>query len=149
MMRSEPKLSSPASGKWPYPEELWSHNDHPFIDGNYRNNRFRSTSTPIRGLTSSVMIQVATVIYARQPSFQAFAEGAVPMAKIIEKSIQEARTGATLPAYLREPTRTPDIGMSRAPTPMLPPSEVRDTGSFLSVKDGEQVGEGTVSVEPA
>jgi len=167
MMNDEPKLSPPDSEKWPYPEELWSYRDHPFIAGFYRNNRFRSTSTPIRGLTSSLMvysrsthlaanankplqIQLAMVVYDRGPSFQAFAEGAVPTAQVINKILNEAKAEALLPPYLRVPASTPDMGMSRATTPLpsLPRGPQGPESPSTSAKSGEEAGD-TIPVMPA
>jgi len=146
-MHNEPKLSPPDSEKWPYPEELWSYSEHPFIAGFYRNNRFRSTSTPIRGLTSSLMIQLAMVVYDRRPSFQAFAEGAVPTAQVINKILDEAKAEALLPPYLRVPASTPGMGMSRTTTPLPSlPGEPQGPGSpSTNVKGGGEAGD-TISV---
>jgi hypothetical protein len=97
-----------------------------------------------------VQIQLAIVVYARQPSFQAFAEGAVPIAQVIDQIMKEAKVLALLPPHLREPAPTPDMGMSRAPTPLPPlPGEVQDSESQMtSVKSREEAGRDRVSIVP-
>ncbi|ODO07898.1 hypothetical protein I350_03479 [Cryptococcus amylolentus CBS 6273] len=57
---------------WPYEEEF-----HVSclitVTGGYRMHRFRSERTPIKGLTSDVLIHTATVAYGSSPSFARFA----------------------------------------------------------------------------
>jgi len=75
IMALEPKLSQQNTPQWIYPEEFHNFSDHPYINGHtYRNHRFRSTSTPIKGLTSSMLILTAEVALGRVAKFQKLSE---------------------------------------------------------------------------
>ncbi|KAI0315561.1 NUDIX hydrolase domain-like protein [Amylostereum chailletii] len=58
------------SEHWPYDVELHSTTDVSVNWlGPYRMHRFRSSASPIKGLTSDILTTVATVAYDRQPSY--------------------------------------------------------------------------------
>lgn len=97
-----------------------------------------------------LQIQLAMVVYDRRPSFEAFADGAVPTAQVINKILNEAKAEALLPPHLRVPASTPVVGMSRATTPLpsLPGKLQGPEGPLTSVKSGEEAGD-TIPVMPA
>ncbi|KAF8313653.1 hypothetical protein DL93DRAFT_2080982 [Clavulina sp. PMI_390] len=117
MMLSDPNLSPTGSENWFYEEELHNYTDHAFITGEYRNNRLRSVSTPIKGLTSSVMIQLAMVAYDRPPSYEHLAPKAASRTAVIETILgeyqrihkAEGEAGEDRPRVqpFRNPTRSP------------------------------------------
>ncbi|TYJ56010.1 hypothetical protein B9479_003252 [Cryptococcus floricola] len=66
-------LSEKGGEWWPYEEEFHSTEDRIGVTGGYRMHRFRSERTPIKGLTSDILIHTATVAYGSSPSFARFA----------------------------------------------------------------------------
>jgi len=68
---------SPIGGeKWPYEAELHSTSEAQWLRGSsYRMHRFRSTSTPIKGLTSDILILLAEIVFNRKPDYERFAPG--------------------------------------------------------------------------
>ncbi|KAF8484378.1 NUDIX hydrolase domain-like protein [Gautieria morchelliformis] len=68
---SEP-LSVQGSENWPYSTSLYSTSDisiSPHV-GTYRMHRFRSSYTPIKGLTADILITAAEVAYNRKTSYE-------------------------------------------------------------------------------
>ncbi|OCF44860.1 hypothetical protein I317_01349 [Kwoniella heveanensis CBS 569] len=66
-------LSEAGEEWWPHEEEYHSTHDRIGATGGYRMHRFRTTRTPIKGLTSDVLIQTAMVAYGRSTSFDRYA----------------------------------------------------------------------------
>ncbi|KAF8329337.1 NUDIX hydrolase domain-like protein [Cantharellus anzutake] len=106
IMNDEPNLSPQDSENWHYPEELYNQNEHPIFDGNhmYRNNRFRSTSMAVKGLTSSIMIFVAEIAFNRKPSFQHLSALHLPFGESV-RAIVEGKL--MRPSDLQLPTTSP------------------------------------------
>ncbi|KAL7419386.1 hypothetical protein Q5752_006224 [Cryptotrichosporon argae] len=69
----EPGLSTPGGPNWPFEEDQHSIEDRVGTTGGYRMHRFRTTHTPIKGLTSDILIHAAAVAYAAAPAFGRFA----------------------------------------------------------------------------
>ncbi|KAF9059556.1 NUDIX hydrolase domain-like protein [Rhodocollybia butyracea] len=64
-------LAERGTEDWPYEEEFYSTADRLYPDlGNtvYRMHRFRSTASPIKGLTAEILIRVASIAFDRPPT---------------------------------------------------------------------------------
>lgn len=113
VMGLEPKLSERNTLQWVYPEEFHNFSDNLYNGHTYRNHRFRSTSTPIKGLTSSMLILLAETGLGRLAKFEKFSENQLPKHKDIQIILEEAamRTGTY---QIDEPSgsQTPDIAIS-------------------------------------
>lgn len=68
---SEP-LVEVGSENWPYSSEFYHPTDNPspITGGDYRMHRFRSSYTPIKGLTADIMITIAEIAYQRDTVFE-------------------------------------------------------------------------------
>jgi len=84
VMGLDPKLSKRNTPQWVYPEEFHNFSDNLYNGHTYRNHRFRSTSTPIKGLTSSMLILVAETGLGRLVKFEKFSENQLPKDKDIQ-----------------------------------------------------------------
>ncbi|KAF5392384.1 hypothetical protein D9757_001563 [Collybiopsis confluens] len=67
------KLVEKGSDDWPYDEEYYNFADFDFprLDnpsGVVRLHRFRSTASPIEGLTANILMRVATIAYGKPPA---------------------------------------------------------------------------------
>eukprot|EP00914_Ancora_sagittata_P035041 GHVO01070692.1.p1 GENE.GHVO01070692.1~~GHVO01070692.1.p1 ORF type:complete len:174 (+),score=11.39 GHVO01070692.1:614-1135(+) len=65
-------LVQKGSKDWPYEEEYYNFSDFKFPrpdnpDALVRLHRFRSTASPVEGLTANILMHVATIAYARAP----------------------------------------------------------------------------------
>ncbi|ETW82894.1 hypothetical protein HETIRDRAFT_54650 [Heterobasidion irregulare TC 32-1] len=63
---------------WPYETELHNTSDNHFAllgDSLYRMHRFRTTASPIKGLTSDILIFTAEIAYEREPAYERWAPG--------------------------------------------------------------------------
>ncbi|KAI0073697.1 hypothetical protein K474DRAFT_1720234 [Panus rudis PR-1116 ss-1] len=70
------RLVEKGSEDWPYEDEYHNHNDLvvPWLgNSGYRMHRFRSTASPIKGLTAEILITTASIAYDRLPSYEHFA----------------------------------------------------------------------------
>ncbi|KAH9958579.1 NUDIX hydrolase domain-like protein [Russula dissimulans] len=74
LARGEP-LVSLGSEDWPYGMELHNYSDVPWLGGMYRMHRFRSTASPVKGLTADILLAAAGIVYAREPVFQRWGAG--------------------------------------------------------------------------
>ncbi|KIY61343.1 hypothetical protein CYLTODRAFT_459938 [Cylindrobasidium torrendii FP15055 ss-10] len=77
LVRDEP-LAEAGSEDWIYPEDLHNTNDVQLpVIGNawYRMHRFRSTGSPVKGLTSDILILTAEIGYAEATTYERFAPG--------------------------------------------------------------------------
>ncbi|WVQ75918.1 hypothetical protein IAR50_005553 [Cryptococcus sp. DSM 104548] len=76
-------LSEKGGEWWPYEDEFHSIEDRIGSTGGYRMHRFRSKRTPIKGLTSDILIDTATVAFGTPPSFTRFASNQLPFSSVI------------------------------------------------------------------
>ncbi|KAF8072179.1 NUDIX hydrolase domain-like protein [Lyophyllum atratum] len=73
-------LVEPGTEDWPYQEDLYNTSDTAVpILGNmiYRMHRFRSSASPIKGLTADILIKTAQIAYDRDPAYVRYACGQV------------------------------------------------------------------------
>ncbi|KAI0048951.1 hypothetical protein FA95DRAFT_971656 [Auriscalpium vulgare] len=69
-------LEPVGSEHWPYEVELHNWTDIRISwlnDTLYRMHRFRSTASPVKGLTADILISAAQIAYAREPLFERYA----------------------------------------------------------------------------
>ncbi|WVF69691.1 hypothetical protein IAT40_004470 [Kwoniella sp. CBS 6097] len=85
---------------WPHEEEFHSTNDRIGTTGGYRMHRFRTTRTPIKGLTSDVLIQTATIAYDRSTAFERYAPNQPLFPVVIADVVRQ------LPEYLEKESLT-------------------------------------------
>ncbi|ESK97683.1 nudix hydrolase 15 [Moniliophthora roreri MCA 2997] len=65
------RLAERGSEDWIYDTELHHTTDSPHGPLHlYRNHRFRSTGSPIKGLTSDILIKTASIAYSQTPSYE-------------------------------------------------------------------------------
>ncbi|KAG6910249.1 hypothetical protein DXG01_012060 [Tephrocybe rancida] len=86
---SEP-LAELGSEDWPYEVELYSTSDSVVpILGNmlYRMHRFRSSASPIKGLTADLLIKTAKIAFDRSPVYEQYAPGQLKTFKEISESL--------------------------------------------------------------
>ncbi|KAH8831406.1 NUDIX hydrolase domain-like protein [Flagelloscypha sp. PMI_526] len=72
------ELVAKGSEHWHYPEELHNTTDHVIesLAGlHYRMHRFRSSLSPVKGLTADIMIKVAELAYQKPPQYDRYAPG--------------------------------------------------------------------------
>ncbi|WVQ83170.1 hypothetical protein IAT38_005308 [Cryptococcus sp. DSM 104549] len=74
---------------WPHDEDFHSTEDRIGTTGGYRMHRFRTKRTPIKGLTSDVLIHTATVAYGEPPSFGRFAPNQPAFSSAISNVVLE------------------------------------------------------------
>jgi len=77
LARKEP-LVSPGTEDWIYDTELHSTTDSTVAilnNTNYRMHRFRSSGTPIKGLTADILIHIAEIAFGRPTEYDRWAEG--------------------------------------------------------------------------
>ncbi|KAJ7800354.1 NUDIX hydrolase domain-like protein [Mycena olivaceomarginata] len=77
LSRKEP-LVSPGTEDWIYDTEFHSTTDSsvPMLNNTYyRMHRFRSSATPIKGLTADILIHIAEVAFGRPTEYDRWAEG--------------------------------------------------------------------------
>ncbi|KAH9955802.1 hypothetical protein BGW80DRAFT_1466773 [Lactifluus volemus] len=58
------------SEHWPYEEELHNFTDALWLGCIYRLHRFRSTASPVKGLTADILMEIAKIAYARDAAFE-------------------------------------------------------------------------------
>ncbi|OWZ66418.1 hypothetical protein AYX14_02900 [Cryptococcus neoformans] len=91
---------------WPHREEFHSIEDRIGTTGGYRMHRFRTKRTPIKGLTSDVLIHAASVAYGSPPAFGQFAPNQPPFSSAISNVVLELpcvtgqSTAASIPGEL-------------------------------------------------
>ncbi|KAG6817762.1 hypothetical protein H0H93_007027 [Arthromyces matolae] len=71
-------LVAVGSEDWPYEVELYSTSDSPvpLLDNMmYRMHRFRSSASPIKGLTADLLIKSAKIAYGHDPTYEQYAPG--------------------------------------------------------------------------
>ncbi|KAJ7634545.1 NUDIX hydrolase domain-like protein [Roridomyces roridus] len=71
-------LAAAGTEDWIYETELHSTTDSVVAalgDATYRMHRFRSTASPVKGLTADILMHVAEVAFGRPPVYERWAEG--------------------------------------------------------------------------
>jgi len=92
----DPKLSSTlplvpkGSENWPYEDDFHNTNDVQWLsETSYRMHRFRSTASPIKGLTSDILIMTAELAFGREPIYDRWAQGQLAKFQDIARLIDE------------------------------------------------------------
>ncbi|KZP27423.1 hypothetical protein FIBSPDRAFT_948689 [Athelia psychrophila] len=77
---AEPDLVPIGSVDWPYDVEYHNSSDAslPWCALTYRMHRFRSAASPIKGMTSDVLIRTAEIAYAKGPAYQRWPTNQTP-----------------------------------------------------------------------
>lgn len=84
------KFSVIGGEDWPYETEWYNTSDSKWINNAvYRMHRFRTTRTPIKGLTSDVLIYTAEVAFGRQTSYPRMAPGQLAFDDAISLALQD------------------------------------------------------------
>jgi len=84
------KFSVVGGEDWPYETEWYNTSDSMWIrDSKYRMHRFRTTQTPIKGLTSDILIHTAEVAFGRSTSYPRMAPGQLPFNATIALALQD------------------------------------------------------------
>jgi coenzyme A diphosphatase NUDT7 len=68
-------LVKPGTEDWPYPDHLHNVTDHVLPSLNnltYRNHRFRSCASPVKGLTSDILIKTAETAYGETTKYERY-----------------------------------------------------------------------------
>ncbi|ORY30327.1 NUDIX hydrolase domain-like protein [Naematelia encephala] len=87
--KDEEALVERGSEHWPHEEEFHSIEDRIGATGGYRMHRFRSSYTPIKGLTSDILINTAAVAYGSPPSFERWAPQQPEFSTVIANVVLE------------------------------------------------------------
>ncbi|KAG8937282.1 hypothetical protein FRC02_000052 [Tulasnella sp. 418] len=95
-------LSVRGSTNWPYPEEFHNTSDVEWIH-QYRMHRFRSSSTPIKGLTSDILILTAEIAFDRVPVYERNAPNQATPEQTIAWVMDETKRGALVERADRKP----------------------------------------------
>jgi len=77
LMKNEIMVSK-GTEDWPYEDELYNTSDSVVsILGNtmYRMHRFRSSASPVKGLTADILIKTARIAFKAEPSYSRYAPG--------------------------------------------------------------------------
>ncbi|KAK8847504.1 hypothetical protein IAR55_005362 [Kwoniella newhampshirensis] len=80
-------LSDSDGGWWPHEGDFHSTEDRIGTTGGYRMHRFRTKRTPIKGLTSDVLIDTATIAYDAPPHFSRYAPDQPPFSAAIAEVV--------------------------------------------------------------
>jgi len=96
------------SDDWPYEVEFHNFTDVAWLGSTYRMHRFRSTASPVKGLTADILLAVAEIAYPREPVFQRWGPGQwntfAEVQRALEATANPSRT--TLPSGRIIPTTT-------------------------------------------
>ncbi|TFK49521.1 hypothetical protein OE88DRAFT_1662001 [Heliocybe sulcata] len=90
--RKEP-LVPIGSEHWPYEVELHSTTDTVLSwlnDATYRMHRFRSSASPIKGLTSEILTATAEIAFARPPTYERYAGGQIKEFAMLYRTLKDA-----------------------------------------------------------
>ncbi|KAH9955375.1 NUDIX hydrolase domain-like protein [Lactifluus volemus] len=75
------------SEHWPYEEELHNFTDALWLGSIYRLHRFRSTASPVKGLTADILMEIANIAYARDAAFERWGPGQLKSFEEIQQAI--------------------------------------------------------------
>ncbi|KZT73492.1 hypothetical protein DAEQUDRAFT_683699 [Daedalea quercina L-15889] len=94
-------LVEKGSTDWPYEEELHNTDDRRLAflgNATYRMHRFRSTASPVKGLTAEMLMTVAEVAYDRPPSFERYAPEQMTDFTAVLRALEQAEHGEQIHA---------------------------------------------------
>ncbi|KDQ59380.1 hypothetical protein JAAARDRAFT_33749 [Jaapia argillacea MUCL 33604] len=86
---------------WPYETDLHSTSDaqYEFLGGaSYRMHRFRSTASPVKGLTAEILTTAAEIAYGRKPVYERYAEGQIQGFAGLYRVLREVESKKVLPS---------------------------------------------------
>jgi len=107
LARDQEGLVPHGSEDWSYEPELYYAVDVPWLGSMYRMHGFRSTASPIWGLTADILLATARVAYAREPVFQRLAQGQWSTVAEVQRALEAAATLSRAgPPGSIEPTTT-------------------------------------------
>ncbi|KAH9481727.1 Nudix hydrolase 11 [Psilocybe cubensis] len=87
------------SEDWPYETEVYNTSDSvvPMLDNTvYRMHRFRTSASPIKGLTSDILIKIAEVAFARPTKYGRYAPSQLKNIVDIVKAVEKHDTVMTI-----------------------------------------------------
>lgn len=89
------KLVPVGSEDWPYEAELYNFTDGPWMGTTYRMHRFRSTASPVKGLTADILLATARIAYAREPVFQRWGPGQLKTYAEVQRAVEVASSSSS------------------------------------------------------
>ncbi|KAG8680850.1 hypothetical protein FRC09_017924 [Ceratobasidium sp. 395] len=99
-------LSEYGGPSWPYLSEFHDTTDAQWLHGTwYRMHRYRTTTTPIKGLTSDILILTAQIAYNRDTDYERYAKGQVTFATSVEWAMDHHVTDAQKSPGMRSESR--------------------------------------------
>ncbi|KAG9091882.1 methyltransferase protein [Ceratobasidium sp. 370] len=99
-------LSEHGGPSWPYQSEFHDTTDAQWWRGTwYRMHRYRSTTTPIKGLTSDILILAAQIAYDRDTDYERYAKNQATFATSVEWAMEHHATDAQKSLVTRPETR--------------------------------------------
>ncbi|KAH9057844.1 NUDIX hydrolase domain-like protein [Lactarius vividus] len=90
------KLVSVGSEDWPYEAALYNFTDGPWLGPTYRMHRFRSTASPVKGLTADILLATAGIAYAREPVFQRWGPGQLRTYAEVQRFVEATAVAAAV-----------------------------------------------------
>ncbi|PPQ85376.1 hypothetical protein CVT25_006407 [Psilocybe cyanescens] len=87
------------SDNWPYETEVYNTSDSvvPMLDNTaYRMHRFRTSASPIKGLTSDILIKISEVAFARATQYERYAPNQLKNIADIVKAVEKHDTIMTI-----------------------------------------------------
>ncbi|KAH8983187.1 hypothetical protein EDB92DRAFT_1891481 [Lactarius akahatsu] len=97
----DPELARDEKLDWPYEAELYNFTDGPWLGPMYRMHRFRSTASPVKGLTADILLATAGIAYAREPVFQRWGPGQLRTYAEVQRAVEAtavARSSQPMPS---------------------------------------------------
>ncbi|KAJ9102942.1 hypothetical protein QFC19_004498 [Naganishia cerealis] len=86
-------LSEKGGPDWPYEDDYYNNSDVTWLKtSEYRMNRFRTTQTPLKGLTCDITMSVAEIAFGRRTAVDRYAEGQVPFFDAVKMAVQEEKS---------------------------------------------------------
>jgi 8-oxo-dGTP pyrophosphatase MutT (NUDIX family) len=89
------KLVAAGSEDWPYETGIYNFTDGPWLGTTYRMHRFRSTASPVKGLTADILLATARIAYAREPVFQRWGPGQMKTYAEVQRAVEAAAVAAS------------------------------------------------------
>ncbi|KAI5454663.1 hypothetical protein NCC49_003554 [Naganishia albida] len=102
-------LAEKGGSDWPYADdEFYNHSDTNWLKtSGYRMNRFRTTHTPLKGLTCDITLTVAEIAFGRNTVVPRYAEGQMPFFDAVKMAVAEGKSSPT------ETNPRPEIRLTR------------------------------------